>query len=366
MLGSFQIEFLGVDHPDYFPGYGLGPSSDYSDCTFGVGDTEAEALDDCIGMLAQRVDLSDDDVKRIRAEYGDVDEETTAADAVGCEDSDDCYGPLYHVGIKWNLRRDERKQRIQNIPNLEPLRYESYQGYGRGYTDRADGSASYGDFRRTDWNDKGELYFYVPYASGSDYSGSTVEKANAKWFEDTFGDNEWVHPVYGGHGTYAVAVGLSGLLACDDDTFEEVCEALEGLDGYPVFDDDALSELECEGTEEAWNNWVSGDFTRAVEKKFEDCADFEWPDDDDVRTFFEECADRANEYWYNEGYGNDMYINVDRIVDGIDFDDVEKWAVKFEVSYIDVGEEKEVFYVESEAAARAAELRESGLFASYK
>ena len=30
----------------------------------------------------------------------------------------------------------------------------------------------------TDATEEGEFYFFLPYASGSDYSGSTVEKAN--------------------------------------------------------------------------------------------------------------------------------------------------------------------------------------------
>jgi len=40
----------------------------------------------------------------------------------------------------------------------------------------------------TDATEEGELYFFLPYASGSDYSGSTVEKANCREFLESYGE----------------------------------------------------------------------------------------------------------------------------------------------------------------------------------
>lgn len=111
VLADFQVEFLGVDYPDYFNGYGLGPSSRFSRCTYGIGDTEEEALEDCMEMMAQSGDFDfDEDVeKRIRAAYGNTDGDTTVADYLGLEegdedsDCDDCgESAWFHVGIKWN------------------------------------------------------------------------------------------------------------------------------------------------------------------------------------------------------------------------------------------------------------------------
>lgn len=403
-LGDFTVESLGVEYPDYFQGYGLGPKSDYSDCCYGIGDTEAEALEDCMEMLAQSgsIEFDEETERRIREDFGAVDENTTAAEYLGCaddaeaaecgEDSDWADSPAYwHVGIKWNVREEQRLARVRKIPNLSPLEYGDYcaverdpNGYGNrwGTIRRADGSASYGDFKETDWpesaekylgalsdnpEDSEEIYFYVPCASGSDYSGSTVEKSNAKVFEETYGENEWVHSVYGGHNTYAVAVGLTGLLGCDEDTFDAICEALEGLADYPLLDEEAHSELEMELSDEAWDSWAKGDFIRALEKAFEDDAEFEWPDDSTLRKFFEDKREEANEYWWCEGYGPDMYVRVDKVVEGITFDDLEKWAVRYEVSWVDVGAESEVFYRESDARGLVDKLRADGFFgASYR
>jgi hypothetical protein len=104
VLGIFAVEALGVEYPDYFGGYGLGPSSKYDACTYGIGDTEAEALDDCLEMMAQSAgfDFAEEAEKRIRAAYGEVDENTTVADYLGLDESDDCgESAWFHVGIKW-------------------------------------------------------------------------------------------------------------------------------------------------------------------------------------------------------------------------------------------------------------------------
>jgi len=390
-LGDFTVECLGVEYPDYFSGYGLGPNSEYSNCAYGIGNTEAEALEDCLEMMAQSgsIDLDDEAEQRIREDYGRADDNVTAADELGVdEDDEECafadFPAYWHVGIKWSIREDQRYQRIRNIPRIQPLRYEDYcalstdsNGYAKawGYSRRADGSGSYGDFKETDWagsaeeylgslcddeEETAELYFYVPYASGSDYSGSTVEKANAKCIEDSYGEHDWVHPVYGGHGTYAVAIGVTGLLGCDEDTFDELCETLEGLDDYPLIDEDAHSALEMESADEAWDSWVADDFVRALEKEFSGEADFDFPTGSALRAFFEEKRENANTYWECEGYGPDMYVRIEDVVKVVTFDDISKWAVRYEVTFCDGGTETEVYYSEDDAIERVATLRASG------
>lgn len=108
VLTDFSVESLGIDSPSYFPGYGVA-FSDYEFCTYGIGDTEREALDDCLEMMAQSAgfDWSDDVEQRIRADFGDCDD-TTVAEALGwdeeeCAENADCGESSYfHVGIKWN------------------------------------------------------------------------------------------------------------------------------------------------------------------------------------------------------------------------------------------------------------------------
>jgi hypothetical protein len=392
-VGEFQVESLGVEWPDYFQGYGLGPRSTFNYCAYGIGDTEEEALADCLEMAAQQgFDVDGETEERIRAEYGPADDSETALEALGVEEETD-ESPFFHVGIKWNCREEERLERIKKLANLDLLRYEDYCPQGPssrysglqewGYTRRIDPDSkavSYGDLKpadcpenavnylgalSTDATEEGEVYFFLPYASGSDYSGSTVEKANHKEFLESYGEEQFVCEAHGGFDTYAVVLGLTGLLECADDTFNAILDIIEGLEDYPLINDEALSTLESDLADEAWDCWVAGDFRRALEKKF-DCAEFEWPSDSDLRTFFEKKAEKANEYWFNEGYGPDMYIRVDRIVEGIDLDDLADYTLLFVVTYVDVGQETEEFTSESEAIERVDSLRAAGFIgASY-
>ena len=107
-LGAFQVESLGVEFPSAFIGYGVAFTR-FAHCTYGVGDTEGEALEDCLEMAAQAgVDFDDETEQRIRAAYGPVDEVTTARKAWDMEEGEDCEGPLFHVGLMWNWDKQGR------------------------------------------------------------------------------------------------------------------------------------------------------------------------------------------------------------------------------------------------------------------
>ncbi len=251
-------------------------------------------------------------------------------------------------------------ERLKKIENLQPLRYESLEHTEDGweYIRQADGSASYEDFKNIEWPETidEEIYFYVPHSTGSDYSGCTVTYANHKYFIDTYEDCDWVHPVYGGYNTYAVAIGVKGLL--DSEIFEEIIEILEGLEGYPLIDEDLLTEVEADLIEEAWDGWAKDDFVRALEKKFF-FVDFDFPDD--LREFFEE---KKEVEWECEGYGPSMWIDVEDIVKEIEFDGVEKWATRYTVTWNDVGERTSRYYDLEIAEQRVIDLRERGFHAT--
>jgi len=355
-LGEFQVEYIGVEWPDYFQGYGLGPSSRYAYCAYGIGNTEEEALADCLEMVAQQgFDVDGETEERIRAEYGPADDSETALEALGVEEETD-ESPFFHVGIKWSCREEERLARIRKIADLEFLRYQDYRPQGPsalysarqewGYTRRIDPdskSVSYGDVMdpdncpasavkyleglSTDPTEHGELYFFLPYATGSDYSGSTVEKANHKAFLESHGEEGFVWDAHGGFDTYAVVLGLTGLLECPDDTFDAVMGVVEGLKDYPLIDEEALSELEMELADEAWECWGGYEFRKALEAKF-DGTDFDWPDGSDFRSFFEQKREEANEYWESESCGPSVFVRIERVVEKIDFADVAQWVVK--------------------------------------
>ena len=110
-------------------------------------------------------------------------------------------------------------------------------------------------------------------------------------------------------------------------------EIFEGLDSYPVIDEEAMSEVEREAEDEAWVNWVRHDYERALvaalneddeyatDKAHEfregclcrDCLEEAIDRLEDLRSVFEAVASRINVYWVNET-GNSATVAVDRIV----------------------------------------------------
>jgi hypothetical protein len=200
------------------------------------------------------------------------------------------------------------------------------------------------DFKIANYNEVDDLYFFMPYCQGSDYSGSLVEKANYTEFLALYEGQDFVHKLRGGYYSYGIAINIKRLKASVE--LENVVDIIKGLDNYPLINDEAFSELEMVGADEAWGSWAESEFKRELEKKFPD-IEFEWPSD--LRVFFEEKSQEANEYWFNEGSGPDMYIDIGRVVEGIDLEDLDDYIVKYEVLYMDVGQETKVFLSEQEA-----------------
>jgi len=126
---------------------------------------------------------------------------------------------------------------------------ECVQGTWEDIVLEVGGSYSLGDFQAY----RGEvtealrksLFFMPTYLSGSDYSGGSVERANHRAFLKEYGETDGVYDIYGGFGTYGIAIRL--------DVYEdipEIKEAIDKLDDYPLFDEEAHSELEMEWQQE--------------------------------------------------------------------------------------------------------------------
>ncbi len=197
--------------------------------------------------------------------------------------------------------------------------------YWRTFDRVPDGdSASYGDFTPDDDG----TYFLSDFLSGSDYSGCLVERANYRDFLADYGERDGVHEVYGGHGTYAVAVRID---AIDD----EMAAVFEALEDYPLISDESHSELEIDAQSEAWENWAASDFRSALETEFEGDLEFEPAEqarlfetgerpapadlDEAVLDLFEAARESANCYWEVET-GGGVYIDLDRVVDAVTAD----------------------------------------------
>jgi hypothetical protein len=102
-------------------------------------------------------------------------------------------------------------------------------------------------------------------------------------------------------------------------------QLLENLSDYPILDDEDYSERELDSRIESWENWARSDFIHGIEGKL----DLELSDnqDDNIKEFFDNFTDRINEYWIIEGSGS--YIDMDRIIEKVQKEDLVKHGIKF-------------------------------------
>jgi hypothetical protein len=102
---SFELVDLGVDPPDYFPGFGSGS---FENSTDGIGLTPSEALADCLDLIAMATDIDTLDLEaRIIDEYGEP------------SSTPQLVMPIYHIGIRWNLYRPKESPSEQ-APTSDP------------------------------------------------------------------------------------------------------------------------------------------------------------------------------------------------------------------------------------------------------
>ena len=197
------------------------------------------------------------------------------------EDGDDCCELYYHVGIKWTDGRPAlRLERLRKIaPDVSRFAPASYRA-----CELADTSAiSFGDTSesaklpaRVDDCKRGELVALPRYMSGGDYSGSTLERANYLEFVESF-PVEYVKKMSGDYGSFGIALDVSAMLADETESAESILEALEALEDYPLLNDEVLSNLEMELSEEGWKDWARDDFRRELEKLHN--VDLDWSEE---------------------------------------------------------------------------------------
>lgn len=165
-----------------------------------------------------------------------------------------------------------------------------------------------------------DFLYHVPGGcSYSDYSGSTVDRANLVVMLEQFGDKPGVESIFGSHGYKGIAIRHDILcedaspclakcadpdhepgLPCDCDRCEE-CEscvsqstrgeirsALREIERSGYLDDSAISDIENELIDEAWTDWAKREFLEEIRKRGIQVTDEQAEDDRLIRSVFYE------------------------------------------------------------------------------
>ena len=111
---------------------------------------------------------------------------------------------------------------------------------------------------------------------------------------------------------------------------EEMLEVIEGLENYPIIDEDDHSSLEIEDQGEAWEHTYRNDFISAIAKRIDslllDNADM-YAGDELVNVFvdnhesklsdlFRAGMETTNSYWIEESQAG-WYVDIERVVSGL-------------------------------------------------
>lgn len=96
------------------------------------------------------------------------------------------------------------------------------------------------------------LVIQPPQLSGSDYSGGITERSNHRTFLRQFKDVDGVYDLYGGYGTFGIAIRLDVYTTNDD-----IKEVIDALQDYCLVSEDDYSELESDYEQEYISNLIT-------------------------------------------------------------------------------------------------------------
>ena len=93
----------------------------------------------------------------------------------------------------------------------------------------------------------------------------------------------------------------------------ETEDLMKSLEDYPVLDEQAMSEVEMEWEQEAWDNWLKSDLVHTLPDDIRDTIDGldDAQADDILSAAYSEAMEQTNSYPVAEYSG--IYVDIDRI-----------------------------------------------------
>lgn len=157
---------------------------------------------------------------------------------------------------------------------------------------------TYNDLRdNSDWQ-------IIPETEGSDYSGSSVTRANYEWFLDNHSKDDDLAEVTGWFCGYGIAIK-------SDSQDPDLREIIDALSEYPVICEDTWARVEARWISEALDSGILSDFVREVERITDHEDIFDEISQDLALEIFEASRVISGEEWRFEHAG--AFIDVSRV-----------------------------------------------------
>lgn len=167
--------------------------------------------------------------------------------------------------------------------------------------------------------DSNGQYAIIDYTTYGDYVGSLVERSNFNVICDDFKEILNVRGLYtvsGYYWSHAILLDLNWLSesVCNEESpdyviAESLREILEGLQNYPLIDEDDYSQLCVKIEDEDWESFIKHDLIKALAENGIDASDME---DEALYTQYRDVCEAINEYWHEESAVSG-YIDTDKI-----------------------------------------------------
>lgn len=152
--------------------------------------------------------------------------------------------------------------------------------------------------------------------SSGDYGGELLCASNLAVFLEEHGEKPGVKELYGSHGSSGLGLDVRYVT-------EEMLEAIESLESYPLLDEDHLSHLELEKEGEAWECWARSDFSRYLESRLSELLEDEERAEEITENLTEEKLwellrsgmEAGNLYWETET--NSRWADMEKAAESI-------------------------------------------------
>jgi hypothetical protein len=166
----------------------------------------------------------------------------------------------------------------------EPLTDFDRSSIYLGNMDRIPDKSMLNYWLKTDYEN---VLIELPFSSGSDYSGSTVEYSNYRTLWDEFGKLHAMYKFYGGYSTFGLALKVSSIR--NTDRYKELLEAIQSLFDYPLYSEDDLSEYETEVLDECIQNYVLSDLKQELSDRLNVSEDNLQSDENLTELIYQAC-----------------------------------------------------------------------------
>jgi len=176
-----------------------------------------------------------------------------------------------------------------------------------------------------------DIFLISNYMQYGDYDNSCmVERSNYKLFLEDYGEKPGIFRIYGGYGSSGIAISVKMLLNPDNEEIaESIIELLNGLNDYPVIDDEDMSNMEYEAFLEALDSWAIRECSDLLSKQFlVDVYDF---NEDKLKEVLLESDRNLNYPSYMIESGGICYIDTKQLVSHVSLVDYFACLIDFEL-----------------------------------